>query len=144
MSAIDRITAGLERVRRIGPGRWIARCPAHKDRTASLSIRELDDGRVLLHCFAGCSVESVVGAVGLQMEDLFPPRPATPGGGRPAERRPFSARELLDALARELGVAWVLLADLAAGREIVPKDRKRAAVARDRCMALIEELRHVR
>ncbi len=142
--SVDRITAGLERVRRTGPGRWIARCPAHKDRTASLSIRELDDGRVLIHCFAGCAVEDVVASTGASMEDLFPPRPTTPGGGRPAERRPFSARDLLDALARELGVAWVLLADLAAGREIVAKDRKRGAVARDRCVALIEELRHVR
>ena len=143
MSA-DRIIAGLERVRRTAPNRWIARCPAHKDRTASLSIRELDDGRVLIHCFAGCNVESVVGAVGLQLEDLFPPRLATPGGGRPAERRPFSAREMLDALARELGVAWVLLADLAAGRSFTPRDRQRAAVARERCQAVIEELRHVR
>jgi hypothetical protein len=141
---VDRLTAGLERVRRTGPGRWVARCPAHKDRTASLSIRELDDGRTLVHCFAGCAAADVVAAAGVTMEDLFPPRPSTPGGGRPAEPRPFSARELLDALARELGVAWVLLADLAAGREIVPKDRKRAAVARDRCMALLEELRHAR
>lgn len=142
--SVDRITSNLERVRRSGPGRWVARCPAHKDRTASLSIRELDDGRVLVHCFAGCAVADVVTAAGASMEDLFPPHLAAPGGGQPAERRPFSVRELIDALARELGVAWVLLADLAAGREIVPKDRQRAAVARDRCAALIEELRHVR
>ncbi len=136
--------AGLERVRGRGPGRWVARCPAHKDRTASLSIRELEDGRMLLHCFAGCAVESVVAAAGLTLEDLFPPRAPSPGGGRPAEKRPFTARELLDALAKELGVAWVLLADLAAGREFAEKDRRRAQVARDRCAALIEELRHVR
>jgi hypothetical protein len=34
---------------------WMARCPAHRDRTPSLSIREADDGRLLLKCFAGCS-----------------------------------------------------------------------------------------
>lgn len=141
---VDRLTNGLERVRRIGPGRLVARCPAHKDRTASLSIRELGDGRVLVHCFAGCAVADVVAAAGASMEDLFPPRAHTPGGGQPAERRPFSVRELIDALARELGVAWLLLADLAAGREVVPKDRKRAAVARDRCMALLDELRNAR
>jgi hypothetical protein len=140
----DRLIAGLERVRRTGPGRYVARCPAHKDRTASLSIRELDDGRVLVHCFASCLVTDVVAAAGVTMEDLFPPRTATAGSGQRAERRPFSVRDLMDALASELGVAWVLLADLAAGREIVPKDRERAALARDRCAALVEELRHVR
>lgn len=144
MSAVDLILSRLERVKRTGPGRWMARCPCHKDRTASLSIRELDDGRVLVHDFAGCEVEAVLGAVGVGMEDLFPPRPAGAAPGRPAESRPFSARDLLNALASELRVAWLVLSDVAAGKEIGPSDRKRAGLARERCGALIEELRHVR
>jgi hypothetical protein len=140
----DAILSGLHKVRRTGPGRWIACCPAHKDRSASLSIRELDNGATLLHCFAGCPVESVVAALGLRMEDLFPPREATPGAGRPAERRPFSARELLEALGAELRVVWVLLVDMEAGKQPGPKDRQRAGIARERCAALIDELRHVR
>lgn len=143
MSA-DRITSALQKVRRTGPGRWVACCPAHKDRTASLSVRELDTGAVLLHCFAGCPVESVLASMSLRMEDLFPPRPATPGTGRPPERRPFSVRDLLDALATELRLVWVLLADIEAGKQPAPKDRQRAGIARERCAALIEELRHVR
>jgi hypothetical protein len=51
-----------------------ARCPAHDDRRASLSSAEGDDGGVLLRCFAGCSLEATVAAVGLQVPDLFPPR----------------------------------------------------------------------
>jgi hypothetical protein len=121
----------------------MAKCPAHKDRRASLSVRELDDGRVLLHCFAQCDVASVVAALGLQMEDLFPPREVT-AGGRPPERRPYGVRDVVNALAAELGVAWVILADLAAGKDINPADRRRGAVARDRCAMLIEELRHAR
>ena len=143
MSA-DRITSALQKVRRTGPGRWVACCPAHKDRTASLSVREVDTGATLLHCFAGCPVESVVGALGMSMEDLFPPRQATPGAGRAPERRPFSARELLDALNTELRLVWVLLTDIEAGKQPAPKDRQRAGIARERCAALIEELRHVR
>ena len=143
MSA-DRITSALQKVRRTGPGRWVACCPAHKDRTASLSVREVDTGAVLLHCFAGCPVESVLAAMNLRMEDLFPPRPSTPGAGRAPEPRPFSARELLDALATELRLVWVLLADIEAGKQPAPKDRQRAGIARERCAALIEELRHVR
>ena len=50
---------------------WKARCPAHDDRQPSLSIGEGDDGRALLNCFAGCSTESIVAAIGLTTADLF-------------------------------------------------------------------------
>ena len=56
-------------VRRVGDG-WIARCPAHEDHNPSLSIRE-ENGRVLLHCHAGCSIERVLEAVGLKIANLF-------------------------------------------------------------------------
>jgi putative DNA primase/helicase len=50
---------------------WQARCPAHDDAKASLSIAE-DDGKTLLYCQAGCATADVVEAMGLQMRDLFP------------------------------------------------------------------------
>ena len=59
--------------RRNGTG-WTAKCPAHDDGTASLSITEGQDGRTLLHCHAGCTTPAIVAAVGLKMGDLFPPR----------------------------------------------------------------------
>jgi hypothetical protein len=55
--------------RRSGAG-WIARCPAHEDRSPSLSISERD-GKVLLHCFASCTIEAVCDAIGIQVRDLF-------------------------------------------------------------------------
>lgn len=64
----------LEGVRSTGPNRWIAKCPAHSDKSASLSLLETDDGRILLHDFAGCSAQEILDAVGLQMSDLFPER----------------------------------------------------------------------
>lgn len=119
--------------------------PCDKDRRASLSIREFDTGALGVHCFAGCPVESVVAALGLQLNDLFPPRPDAPGAGSAGEKRPYSVRELVEALDRELLVAWALLGDLAAGADVFsPHDRRRAGLARDRCAALIEELRHAR
>lgn len=145
MSApIDRLLPALERVKRTAPGRYMARCPAHKDRRASLAVRELDSGVLLVHCFAQCDVAAVVAAAGLCMEDLFPPREYAPGAGHAPERRPFSVRDLIAALGAELNVAWVLLSDLAAGKEVDAKGRARAGLARDRCAALIEELRLVR
>lgn len=53
---------------------WSARCPAHEDRQASLSIAEGEDGRVLLRCHAGCDHKKIVAALGLQERDLFPRR----------------------------------------------------------------------
>jgi hypothetical protein len=65
--------------RRVGAGRWQARCPAHDDRSPSLSICEGRDGRALVRCFAGCSLDAILMAMGLTYKDLFagpPPSPA--------------------------------------------------------------------
>lgn len=51
---------------------WIARCPAHDDRKPSLSIAEGKDGRVLLHCHAGCTHEAVLAELRLTPSALFP------------------------------------------------------------------------
>jgi hypothetical protein len=51
-------------------GTWMAQCPAHEDREASLSIREVED-RVLLNCFAGCHVAEICDALGMALSQLF-------------------------------------------------------------------------
>jgi len=61
----------LPDVRKNGKG-WSARCPAHDDQQPSLSVSLGEDGRVLLHCHAGCEAEAICRAVGLQMKDLYP------------------------------------------------------------------------
>ena len=79
MSVPNEITARflntLHGVRRSGAG-WMARCPAHEDRQASLSVAAGDDGRALVHCHAGCSIGAVTGAVGLTPAELCEPREA--------------------------------------------------------------------
>ena len=77
------------------------------------------------------------------MQDLFPPR-QHPGGGRPPERKPYSARQVIEALSTELHIAWALLSDIAAGKTLNEVDRHRAGTAGNRCAMLIEELRHAR
>ncbi|MGB6212074.1 AAA family ATPase [Pseudomonas mandelii] len=52
--------------------RFMAVCPAHQDKSPSLSLSQAEDGRALVHCFAGCKTRDVLGAVGLEMRDLFP------------------------------------------------------------------------
>ena len=67
---IEKILARLNSVVSCGDG-WSARCPGHRDRRNSLSVAEGNDGRVLLYCHAGCSVEKIVDDMGLSMFDLF-------------------------------------------------------------------------
>jgi hypothetical protein len=71
----------LQGVTRNGDG-WKALCPAHDDKTPSLSITQGDDGRTLLKCFAGCTTDSVCAALHLTLADLFPPKETRNGGGK--------------------------------------------------------------
>lgn len=47
-----------------------AKCPAHEDNRASLSVKCADD-KILVHCHAGCSVDSICAALGITVKDLF-------------------------------------------------------------------------
>jgi RecA-family ATPase len=71
---IARVLGVLKGVKR-SDGGWVARCPAHPDRQQSLGI-DVNEGKVLLRCHAGCDVASIVSAMGLRMTDLFPPESA--------------------------------------------------------------------
>jgi hypothetical protein len=132
MSAADRLLARLDRVKTAGPGRWIARCPAHEDRSPSLSIREADDGRVLLHCFGGCAALDVLHAVGMELADLF----AEPLRGPERHHRPaipgHKRRQLEDALEIERTVIEIAAADAAAGKPLSQGDQERLALAESR------------
>lgn len=68
---IKNILALLKNVKQDGNG-YMACCPAHDDRKASLSISTGDDGRILIYCHAGCCVEDIIAAMGIEMKDLFP------------------------------------------------------------------------
>lgn len=106
-SKIHQILGQLEHVRQTGPGKWLARCPAHDDRSPSLAIREADD-RILIHCFAGCGVAEILQAIGLDMADLFPER-VTDRYGQKSSLPKFSAYELFPLLVQEaiiLALAW--------------------------------------
>jgi hypothetical protein len=90
MSPIERILTALRdhghEPKRSGAG-WSCRCPAHDDRDPSLSIDAGDDGRALVNCHAGCTVDAVCGAIGLGIPDLFPDDPSRRNGHGPKTRR---------------------------------------------------------
>jgi hypothetical protein len=69
--AVERVLSRLKQVKPAGTDRWMALCPSHDDKQRSLSIRAGKDGRVVMHCHAGCANPVIVAALGLSMSDLF-------------------------------------------------------------------------
>lgn len=127
--SIDTLLSRLDKPRQTGPDRWIARCPAHQDKSPSLSVRVLDDERILVHCFAGCPVSDVLDAVGLEFADLYPERPED--HAKP-ERRPFPAIEVLRALYHEILIVAAAAGFMLADRPLSTADRERLELAVER------------
>lgn len=133
--SVDKLLSHLEHVKQTGAGRWIARCPAHADKRASLSVRELEDGRVLVHDFAGCSVQEIVAAVGLDMTALFPEREIH--HAKP-ERRPIPAADILKCCAFECLIVSSAAAAILAGEPLSSVDRERLTLAAARLQAAVK------
>jgi hypothetical protein len=74
-SPLETVLARLKGVRTSLRG-WVACCPAHRDREPSLSIGLGEQGQVLLNCFAGCSLDRIVEAMGITLAELFPKAPS--------------------------------------------------------------------
>ncbi len=128
----------LDKVKRTGPDRWIASCPTRHDKNPSMTIRELPDGRVLVHDFGGDSVHEILAAVGLEMSDLFPPRPLT--DGRKPERKPFYADDALHCLAFEVKLIRLAALETLKGNALSDADHDRLAVAVERIDLAMEAI----
>lgn len=126
--AVDTLLSRLEGVKANGRDKWVARCPAHQDRAPSLSIRAGDDGRVLIHCFAGCGAADVLDSVGLDYGALFE---KSLGEFKPMHS-PFSASDALRALRREVGLVCTAAADISEGVPMSNEDKARLALAAER------------
>jgi hypothetical protein len=71
-ACLENILSRLDKVRPAGARKWKACCPAHTDKSPSLTISETSDGTVLVKCWAGCSAKNIVEAIGLELRHLFP------------------------------------------------------------------------
>ena len=129
MSAADNLLSRLQRVKRTGPGKWSASCPTREDKSPSLSVRELDDGTVLLYDHGGDSVEAILGAVGLSFADLYPTQP---GHFAKPTRRPFNASDVLSLVAFESTVAVLVISDVVKRDGATEEDLARLLVAAQR------------
>lgn len=119
-ACLEKVLGRLDKVKPAGQGRWKACCPAHDDREPSLSIREAGDGKVLVHCWAGCTPTDITAAIGLELRDLFP-------GDKPARRGPSRA-----AIEHERTVYQIGLSMQRQGCRLSVEDQARFELAKQR------------
>lgn len=119
-ACLEKVLTRLDKVKATGPNKWKACCPAHDDKNPSLGITEAVDGKVLLHCWAGCSVRDIAAAIGLELSDLFP-------GDRPARRGPSKAAQQFEAT-----IITIALNNLRQGKPLSAADRERFELAKQR------------
>lgn len=139
MTPIDNVLSRIEKARQRQPGQWSARCPAHADKSPSLSIRENADGAVLLRCFGGCSAAEIVAAIGLDMADLFPPRDTPPDAPKRTPKL-LTAGQALDLLHREANFIGVCAGNIGQGVTLTEADRHRAIVSAGRVNFLRDQV----
>ena len=119
-------------------GHWTACCPAHEDRSPSLAITETDDGRILLKCFGGCSVQAIVGAIGMDMTDLFPD---SNDHYKPKVKNAFYATDLLKLIEFESTIVIIAANDLANGKQLSDNDRSRLKQAHERILEAVRSIK---
>jgi hypothetical protein len=115
-------------------GVYTACCPAHGDKSPSLAIRELDDGRILMKCFADCSVQDIMGSIGMEIGDLFPDT----NKDLPPVKRKYYATDLLRVIEFEAWVVSVAAYSMSTGKQLSDTDRDRMKVAQARIMEAVK------
>ncbi|WP_101605119.1 DNA primase [Bordetella trematum] len=137
MSNVQTFLSRLNKVKQTGRGRWVACCPAHDSKSGqSLAITETEDGKVLVHDFAGCSVYDVLAAVGMKVDDLFPD--GRPRSALKAQRMPFSYADALRCVSFEALLVAVAAGNLVRGVPLTDGDRKRLWLATNRINHALE------
>lgn len=116
MDKINILLDKLYGVQATGRDKWVAKCPAHADNEPSLSIARGEKG-IVLNCFAGCSYDEIITAVGLSPHDLFyddcartTARPAAKTAAKPATDKSENASKPRPTLS-EIRRTWDLVTE---------------------------------
>jgi hypothetical protein len=132
--SIDTLLNRLDGIKTNGTSKWLAKCPAHSDRTPSLAIKLTDDEKILLKCWSGCDTHSILNAIGLTFEDLFPPKNAqdfhNEGYKRKKSNVPrFSPYEMFPVLVQEAIIACMAADTLMNNKPLSDADFQRVKQA---------------
>lgn len=135
---INPILERLKKVRPSGNNSWRACCPAHDgNNPTALVIKEEPDGRILMHCFQGCSAVDIMEKIGLDISELFPERIGGVEGKKPVARK-FYASDILSAIRFEFQIVTLAAFELSKGRKLSEKDLNRLKLSMERINEAIE------
>jgi hypothetical protein len=107
-------------VRETGNGQYSCRCPAHEDKSASLGIKQGDGDRILLNCFAGCDVKSILDSVGLDWKDIINEEKLYQ-----AEKHKFNPFAVLKMIRDEVLIIGLSSSQIRAGKALNDEDHDR-------------------
>jgi len=118
--SLTEVTSRLKGIIKRHNGGMLAFCPSHDDRKGrSLAVSEGREGQILLHCFAGCSVHEITGAIGLNAADLFP---RTESKYDPQTRSYFSEWQILSTLQHDATVVLIAARWMLTGKTLPESD----------------------
>ena len=132
---IDLILERVQKARKVSADSYMACCPAHEDKSPSMRITERD-GRILVHCMAGCTPDDIIAAIGLQWTDLYDDK------WDAAKAAAFAQKTRLpkiDPLEHERTIIDLALADDAKGIKFSVEDYARIKIALERLEAAGEQ-----
>ena len=129
MRGIELVLSRLDKVKDLGAGKYTALCPAHQEKTPSMSIRHTDDDRILMHCF-GCGANGleIMEAMGLDAWQLYPEKQKE---HYERQRIPFPAHQVLSCLQFEAQIIMIA-AKRISENNISGQDLKRVNLANKR------------
>lgn len=133
--SLDILLSRLNKAKRTSSNSWQACCPAHDDRLPSLTIRDTNDGTILLHCFAGCSTEDVLGAIGMEFKDIMPEK--ITHHAKP-ERTRIYATDALRIIRNEARIILMAAYDIRKGVKINEENMSRVELAMERINEAVE------
>ena len=117
---IQEVLNHFDNVRESGANQYSCRCPAHKDGSNSLGIKQGDGDRILLNCFAGCDVKSILESAGLEWKDIMNEEKLFQ-----AEKLKFNPYAVLKAIRDEVLIIGLASADIRKGKPLNDKEHDR-------------------
>lgn len=133
--SVEVLISRLNKVRKNGIGQFMAQCPCHADKTASLAIKDMNDGRILINCFAGCDTYSILQSVGLDLQDVLPE--SNVGEHKPVKQILY-ASEALQLIRFESQIVLVAAYDLKKNKLLTPDELQRLELAMQRINKALE------
>lgn len=111
----------FDNVKESGSGQYSCRCPAHADKSNSLGIKQGDGDRIMMNCFAGCSVKSILDAVGLDWKDILPSNE----NEEKIKQTGFNPYSVLKMIRDEVLIIGLASADIRKGKPLNDKEHDR-------------------